>query len=172
MLSAFLCVERLTTRAALGAAVVFLALTAILVFYQVIMRFIIGDPSTWSAVASRTFMIWSVFMGTAYAFRTGGMLRVELIHTMTPRRLHLSLECIVSILCVIFFALVLYYGIQMGFRVRSQTLAGMDMSIAWAYAALPVGSAFAIIGILGKLADQLVNKELPAAEESVPEAGL
>jgi len=46
------------------------------------------------------------------------------------------------------------------------------MSIAWAYAALPVGSAFAIIGILGKLADQLVNRELPAAEESVPEADL
>lgn len=172
MLSAFLRFERIATRIALIAAAVFLALTAALVLYQVIMRFVIGDPSTWSAVASRTFMIWSVFLGAAYTFRTGEMLRVEVIHSIAPKRLHFLIECLTMALCVLFFALVLYLGVRMGFRVSSQTLAGMNISIAWAYAALPVGAAFAIIGILGRFAEQLLTPDTNTADKHAPETGV
>lgn len=151
MRSGFLALERKTTRAALALAVFFLALAATLAFYQVITRFVFNAPSAWSEVASRTFIIWSVFLGAASAFRENGMMRVEVIFGVIPERWHRQLEVLIGLLCLLFFVLLAWYGAQMGYRVRNQTLAGMDISIAWAYAALPVGSFFCVLAVLARL---------------------
>lgn len=145
--------ERITTHAALVAAVVCLGLAALSAFYQVIMRFIFNDPSIWSEVASRSLIIWSVFLGAAYCFRRNEMMRVEVIFTVLPESLHKMLEVFIALLCLFFFVLLAWYGYQMGLRVKPQRLAGMDISIAWAYSALPVGAIFASIALIGRLLD-------------------
>lgn len=154
MLNRFLALERITTRTALVVAVVFLALAAALAFYQVITRFVFNDPSAWSEVASRSFIIWSVFLGAAAAFRSNEMMRVEVIFGLVPGRWHGYLETLITLLCLLFFVLLAWYSAQMGYRVRGQTLAGMDISIAWAYAALPVGSSFCVLAVLARLLDR------------------
>lgn len=160
-----LTVERVTTRAALIASVTALALAAIAAFYQVITRFVFNDPSFFSEVASRSLVIWCVFLGAANVFRRNEMMRVEIIFAVLPRRVHVALEYFITLLCLLFFILVAYYGYRMGLRVLPQRLAGMDVSMAWAYAALPVGSIFAIIALIGRLFD-------PAMRELPPETSL
>lgn len=145
--------ERITTHTALVAAVICLGLAALSAFYQVIMRFIFNDPSIWSEVASRSLIIWSVFLGAAYCFRRNEMMRVEVIFTVLPESLHKMLEIFIALLCLFFFVLLAWYGYQMGLRVKPQRLAGMDISIAWAYSALPIGAIFASIALIGRLLD-------------------
>ncbi len=170
MIALFLGIERQITRAVLCIAILLLAVTATLVLYQVIMRFVVGEPSTWSAVASRSAMIWCVFLGLAAAFRSQSMLRVEIIYTLVPKRLHLLVDTVIYLLCLTFFVLLIYLGTQMGYRVRNQTLAGMDISIAWAYAALPVGSFFAILASTGAYLERLTGVSQPPSRDEQPES--
>ena len=93
-------------------------------------------------------MIWSVFLGVAVAFRHGAMISVDVIQNALPRRLGLSLFLTANLASLLFFTILFWQGLLMTERVVSQSLAALEVSIAWVYAALPVGSAFILIAIL------------------------
>lgn len=145
----FLKLEVLTTGLAMRLAMAFLIVATALALFQVITRFVFGEPSTWSEVITRSAMIWSVFLGVAPAYRYGSMIAVDIVQHMLPPRLGLALQVTASFLSVVFFAFLFWQGWAMTLRVVNQKLAALDVSIAWAYAALPVGAVFAIIAILG-----------------------
>lgn len=147
----FLRLEDLTTGLALRAATAFLVIAASLAFYQVVTRFVFDAPSTWSEVVTRSSMIWSVFLGVAVAFRHGAMISVEIIQTSLPRRLGLGLYLLANALSLVFFAILAWQGVLMSERVMSQKLAALEISIAWVYAALPVGSVFIMIAIVAAM---------------------
>ncbi len=140
-------IERATSRLALVAAIAFLVAASGLSVFQVVTRFVFGSPSTWSEVAARSAMIWSVFMGVAPTIHHGGMISIEVVQTALPRRAGQMLHLLAAVLSFVFFAVLFWQGWSMTERVAGQTMAGLRISIAWAYAALPVGSAFALIAI-------------------------
>jgi TRAP-type C4-dicarboxylate transport system permease small subunit len=147
----FLRFEDITTGLALRLSITFLIIATALALYQVTTRFVFGNPSTWSEVITRSAMIWSVFLGVAVAFRHGAMISVEIIQQVLPPRLGLSLFLLANALSVIFFSILFWQGWAMSERVVNQKLAALDISIAWAYASLPVGSVFIIIAILASM---------------------
>ncbi|GGB43725.1 hypothetical protein GCM10011316_14590 [Roseibium aquae] len=148
-LSLFLKIETVTTRIALWAAIAFLVIATALAVFQVTTRFAFGQPSTWSEVITRSAMIWSVFLGAAPAFREGTMIALEFTQTALPRRLGHALYQLSMMLTLIFFAILFWQGLAMTERVVTQTLAALQISIAWVYAALPVGSVFISMAVLG-----------------------
>ena len=77
MLAVLLRLEHQLTRIALMIAVLMLVISVTLSFYQVLTRFLFNAPSTWTEVASRTSMIWCVFMAAAATFRGGYMMAVD-----------------------------------------------------------------------------------------------
>ncbi|SFU72407.1 TRAP transporter small permease [Halomonas korlensis] len=172
MLSWFLRLESLLTRLALVIAVVMLIISVSLGFFQVLTRFIFNAPSTWSEVIARAAMIWCVFMGAAATFRGGYMMAVELIYKLMPRRTLLALELAIGACCLLVLGVLMVYGVQMTLRVRSQMLSGLGMSIAWAYAAIPTGSAFAMVAVIARLLAQSMGLEKlgPENSEVAPEA--
>lgn len=144
----FLKFEDFSTGLALRLSVAFLVIAASLALYQVITRFAFGAPSTWSEVITRSAMIWSVFLGVSVAFRHGAMIAVEVIQQVLPPKIGLTLFMLSNAMSVVFFSILFWQGWAMSERVARQKLAALDISIAWAYAALPVGSVFIIIAIL------------------------
>lgn len=145
----FLKIEEITTRIALWAAVAFLVIATALAIYQVTTRFAFGRPSTWSEVITRSAMIWSVFLGVAPAFREGTMIALEFIQTSLPRKLGLALYQLSMAMSLVFFGILFWQGWAMTERVAAQTLAALQVSIAWVYVALPISSVFIALAILG-----------------------
>ncbi|MFD1510155.1 TRAP transporter small permease [Lacimonas salitolerans] len=167
---AFLRLEDFTTGLALRLSIGFLVIAASLALFQVVTRFVFASPSTWSEVITRSAMIWSVFLGVAVAFRHGAMISVEVIQQVLPPRLGLGLFLTANALSVVFFAILFWQGWAMTQRVMRQNLAALDISIAWVYAALPVGSVFIIIAaiacmIRGAQGDWLSERTRKGLEE-------
>jgi TRAP-type C4-dicarboxylate transport system permease small subunit len=54
---------------------------------------------------------------------------------------------------LLFLFVVVWYGWDVVQRLRFQNLAGLEISIAWAYAAVPVGAAFGILGVIANFLD-------------------
>lgn len=148
---AFLRFEDYSTGLALRLSISFLVIAACLALFQVVTRFVFSSPSTWSEVITRSAMIWSVFLGVAVAFRHGAMIAVEVIQQKLPPRLGLALFLISNAMSVIFFSILFWQGWAMTERVVNQKMAALDISISWAYAALPVGSVFIIIAVLAAM---------------------
>lgn len=159
MLQLLFSIERQTTRLALLGAVLMLAVSVTLGFYQVLTRFVFDAPSTWSEVISRSTMIWCVFLGAAPGFRGGFMMSVEVIYKLVPGRKLAWVELFIASCCALVLLVLIYFGTAMTIRVQSQMLSGLGISIAWAYAAMPVGAGFALIAVVTRLVAQIRGQE-------------
>lgn len=117
-------------------------------FFQVVSRFVLHSPLDWSEVLTRAVIIWAVLLGVALAFRQGAMISVDFLRQRlrgNPRRI---LETIIHLVCLAFMVFLAWIGGQMTYRVRFQTVAGLDVSISWIYLAIPVGAGLAALAIL------------------------
>ena len=76
---AFLALDRWLNRWVVRLGIALLAIAASLAFYQVLARFVLESPSDWSEVATRTAIIWMVYLGIGSTLREGAMLSVRLL---------------------------------------------------------------------------------------------
>lgn len=163
MIAALLAVERRVTQAIMAAASLLLAAAAAVTFFQVFTRFVLQAPSTWSEVLTRTLLIWMVYLGCAGAFRAGALVSVDVLYRLARGRARRRLEAVITLACLTLLFVMAWYGVQIAHRVRFQNLAGLEISIAWAYAAIPVGAAFAILAVLAHHFDPQ-RRELETAQ--------
>ena len=160
--------EDITTGLALRLSIAFLVIAAALALFQVVTRFVFDAPSTWSEVITRSAMVWSVFLGVAAAFRHGAMISVEVVQNALPLALARVVILFSGAASLLFFAILLWQGWLMTLRVVPQTLAALEVSIAWVYAALPVGSAFIMVSVIAATARALTGRDLPKTERVTP----
>ncbi len=143
-----LAVERVSTACVTVLACAMLAVAACVGFYQVLARFVLEQPATWSEVLVRTLLIWMVYLGVVGAMRAGALVSVDLMRRMAKGRWARLLDGLITGSTLAVLVILLWAGIQIAWRVRFQVMAGLEVSITWAYAAIPVGAAFAILAVL------------------------
>ena len=151
---AVLAADRVTTGLATALAVAALAVAVFAGFWQVVARFATETPSIWSEALVRTALIWMAFIGLAAAIRTGALVSIDMAHRYSRGALRRGIEAAVLAGNLSLMGVLFWFGWIMAERVKFQEMAGLDVSISWGYAALPIGAAFAAIGALGRFLDR------------------
>lgn len=150
----FLAFERYVTGFSLIVACAMLAIAASLGVFQIITRFILERPAEWTEVLIRFSLIWMVFMGVPYAFRQGAMVSVDVLYRWSKPRMRRFLDWMVAIASLALIAIIVIVGWDYATRGKVQSVIGLeDVSMFWAYVAMPVGGVFAAFGIVGNLLD-------------------
>lgn len=135
------------------ASAICLAVASVLVLYQVITRFVIGHSATWTEVLARAVIIWMVFLACGPAIRLGRMIPIDVLRGMLPERMQIWLIRFVFVATLVFLAVLIWYGYAMALRVMDQRVAMLNVSVAWLYSALPIGSVLALPGVVLSLLD-------------------
>lgn len=150
----FLRLERFTSGLAMALACLMMAVAAALGVFQIVTRFVLEQPAEWTEVLIRFSLIWMVFLGIPIAFRQGAMVSVDVLYRWSGRRMRRFLDWMVCIAALALMAVILWWGWDYANRGKVQTMIGLEgVSMFWAYLAMPVGSVFAAIGIIGNLLD-------------------
>lgn len=147
------------------AAAMALAVAAVLAFSQVIMRFILASPSTWSEATAQLLIVWMVHLGVVVTMRSGSLVSVEFLRSLLGNRLQPFVEVVIAISTLFFLGNLLFFGLQVVGRVQFQNHPALGISIAWGYAAVPVGAAFSIIATTARMIEQLAGG--PVREKSL-----
>ncbi len=88
------------------------------------------------------------------AFRQGAMVSVDVLYRWSPPRIRRVLDWLVCLAALTLIAAHHLVGLGLRERGSVQTMAGLEsISMFWAYAAMPVGGLFSVIGIVGNLID-------------------
>lgn len=159
---ALLALDRRTTQVAGLLACLALAIAVAAGFWQVVSRFIVQSPATWSEALVRLSLIWMVFLGLALALRQGALVSIDIAHRYSAGAVRRLIETLTLISNLILMVTLLWFGIAMTERVWFQEMAGLEISMSWGYAAIPAGCLFATIGTLAHYVDQR-NDELENA---------
>lgn len=128
-----------------GLVVALLAAAAGLGAYQVLTRFVLHQPASWTEALTRVLLVWMVCLGAALAVRAGALVAFDVLRNIGGGRFGKFFQMVGLAFSVLFFALLAWTGYEITDRVRFQNLAGLEISIAWSYAALPVGSALSAL---------------------------
>lgn len=157
-----LAADRWITGLAAAGACLALAVACAAGLWQVVARFATETPSAWSEALVRTALIWMCFMGLAVALRTGSLVSIDIAHRLSRGAVRRGLEAASLAASVSLMGVLFWFGWIMAERVKFQEMAGLEVSISWGYAAVPVGAAFAIIGAIAQFLDRR-SEELDAA---------
>lgn len=162
MIAALLALDRLTTRVALAFACAALVVAVGAGAWQVLTRFVLGQPSIWSEALVRVSLIWMVLLGLSGAIRQGALVSIDVAHRLSSGMARRGLELLSLTSVALLMGVLFWFGWGMAQRVQFQEMAGLEISIAWGYAAIPVGALFAIVGALAHFLDRR-STELDAA---------
>lgn len=148
--SLFRRVDKIFDLAAASVASVCLSVAVAAGFWQVLTRFAFQNPSVWSEALVRLMLIWMVMIGVGLALRHGALVSIDLAEKRVRGSARRVLRLTIFGANVAVLGALLYFGYRMVGRVQAQEMAGLEISMAWGYAAIPVGAAF---GILGSIAN-------------------
>jgi TRAP-type C4-dicarboxylate transport system permease small subunit len=104
-----------------------------------------------------------VMLGVVAAFRQGALVSVDLMLRLSTGAWRRFVRGLITVSSLAFLAVLVWYGIDLSWRVRFQTFASMDISMGWAYAALPVGALLAMVAVVAHHVDPR-NQELESAQ--------
>ncbi|MBL0946008.1 MAG: TRAP transporter small permease [Hydrogenophaga sp.] len=163
MKSLILHLDRWLTGLCLYTACLLLAVISCLGLWQVTSRFVLSQPSTWTEESMRRLLIWMVMLGVVASLRQGALVSVDLMLRLSRGAWRQVVRWTITLVNLAFLSVLIWFGIDLVVRVRFQTFASMDLSMGWAYAALPVGAALAVVAVIAHHIDPQ-NEELATAQ--------
>lgn len=121
--------------------VVMMALMVINVSWQVLSRFVVGSPSTFTEEAARYLMIWLGFIGGSYVAGKKGHPAIELLALKFgetgKRRLALFIQLLIAAFAVLALIIGGSYLVFLTFALN-QTSAALQVPIGLVYLSIPL----------------------------------
>jgi C4-dicarboxylate transporter DctQ subunit len=122
---------------------ILLLVTVLLLFVNVIMRYVFSSNLTWAEEFSRYAIVWISFVGSSVCIYKGGHITVDSILGLLSEKKGQNFSIGILIASLLFSVLLGYYSVLLTLNsIRTgQTTPGMQIPMFWAYLAMPVGSA-------------------------------
>lgn len=118
---------------------------------QIIARFILHKPISWSEEMLTYSFVWSSFLGASLAIESMAHFNVDVFIRRFPPQVSKVMLYLVWTIMLWFSVFLVYKGAYLTKVNAIQTMDVLPMSMMWAYAALPVSAAFMFVHILEKL---------------------
>ena len=125
-----------------------LAAMVVIVFANVVMRYVVGTSVIWSEEVARHLMIWMTFVGSGLALRTGAQLGIDTLQNALPARGARVLRVALAAGMLVLFVVLAWYGVDYALRTRFQTSAALGVSMIYVYIGMPVGCALMAVHLL------------------------
>jgi TRAP-type C4-dicarboxylate transport system permease small subunit len=108
---------------------------------QVVFRYLIGSSLVWSEEVARYALIWSAMFGSAAAYQRGGHMALTVAVDLLPPPVAGLAYRLIHLIVIVFAGLVTWHGALLTMRnfERDQLSPALQIPIAWAYLAIPVG---------------------------------
>lgn len=130
---------------------------SIIVFMQVICRFILKSSLPWSEEASRYLLVWVSFLGGAYGIRQGAHLGVEAFTLMLPKKVRGFVEILCMVIGIVLCCIIFKFGVDIVSTQmrRVQYSPAMRIPMGYMYLAIPVGMVLFIIRYVQSIIDKI-----------------
>ncbi len=117
------------------------AMIVVLVFAQVLARYLMNASMAWNEEATRLLFIYVIFFGFFVAVQTGRNLHVDVLVDCLPAGPRRWLRILVHVVMAIFLAVVTWQGAIMVQQVAGQRTPALHISKSFFYTPIPAASA-------------------------------
>lgn len=104
---------------------------------QVLSRYVLPHPFSWTEELARYAFIWWSFLGAAYVVRLNGHLGMDMVVKLLPPRLRAWTQRFVFLITLAFVVLVTVEGVRITSSQAGQEGVMIPISMAWIYGVVP-----------------------------------
>ena len=119
------------------------AIITVVTFLQVFTRYVTENPLIWTEEAARYLFVWITLIGGAAAVRTNGHFGLDILRRFAPP-LRTPLGALTMLVVFVFLGLLFYTGILETRQAATQLSPGLQVTMHWAFLAIPIGAALAL----------------------------
>lgn len=117
----------------------FIVITTALVLMNVFLRYFMNTGISWSEEVSTSCFVWSVFLGSASAYRRGMHIGVDILVNQLPKMLRNIVKLLVHVVLLVTNGYIFYLSIIFVSLSYKKPTAVLGVSSAWVSGALIVG---------------------------------
>lgn len=150
--------DNLLARGEAAALIGLVSVMTVVVFLQVVYRYVLTQPLYWSEEVARYLFVWLSIIGAALALQKRGHFGLDLFYKMLSNKGRRYLEFIIYLLMGVVIMVILVQGITLVQKTSLQESPAMGISMGWAYACLPVGAALMAIHLLVMILKEAIEK--------------
>ena len=128
-----------TEKAFLAAALI---VCSLLLFVNVVLRYIFLAPIYWAEEFVRYLMVWMVFIGASQVTLWGGHVAVDIVPRVLSKRGNAVLAFLVNVICIFFCVVLAYLSLKQMLRVMraGQISPALEIPMWIAYLSIPAGT--------------------------------
>jgi len=130
----------------------------VVVFLQVIYRYLLTQPLHWSEELARYVFVWISILGAALSVQRRGHFGMDFFFKMLPEKGRRCLIFLIYLLMGAVVLVILVEGIFLVQKTAGQQSPAMEISMGWAYASLPAGAALMAIHLLAIMVREAGDK--------------
>ena len=119
--------------------ILFMAVIAVVIPYEVIGRYVFQSMSTWSGEVSTYSLAWASMLGGAVGLKKGYQVNLSSVVDAVPPAAAKALKLVAYVFTLFFFGAMFYYGLYQTVYNARQFSPAMELVMSVPYAALPTG---------------------------------
>lgn len=137
-----------------------IAAMTILVFLQVVFRYLLDAPLDWSEEMASFAFVWMALLGASVGLRNDEHPRLDIFYQVFPDWLK-KLSGLLINLAILFMLVVLFiFGLKFTIAMQMQRTAALGYSVSYVYAVLPISAVIMFIHVLVKSAMIVFGKNI------------
>lgn len=122
----------------------FLSITSIIVIINVFTRYFLNFTYHWAEEIAVGAFVWTIFLGFANAYRKNGLIGVEVLMAILPKKGRTVVEFFTSIIITVLSSIMFYFSYKY-VAGSTKITAALEVSYKYIYASIVI--AFALITI-------------------------
>lgn len=136
------------------ATVLLLLMSSVLVL-EVVFRYALNRPLSWTLEVSLFCFVWLVWLGAIGFMREERQIRIDFMETYAPRRIQKFILPATTVLSLVFLVFVIYYGVLVAESQMSAVYDILPFSRGILYAAAPIGGSLMFLTLTRVLLRQI-----------------
>ncbi len=146
-----------------------MAAMSVLVFANVVSRYLFNHSFLWVEEISRYMMVWVGFIGSGLVLRYGAHIAVEAFQDVLPTRAAQATRALVVVVLAITFVAMTWLGVQYVRFAWDQETPVFNWNFGLIYLAIPIGSALMLIHLLCIARPYVIGRQFDKSETFNPE---
>jgi TRAP-type C4-dicarboxylate transport system permease small subunit len=135
-------------KAELAVGVSLTVVMVVAVFLQVVFRYVVNQPLSWSEELARYVFVWASMLGASMGVKKKTHFCLDAFLKLFPQTQRKIIEAFLYVLISVLLIVLVYYGALFSRDLYVQTAPGLNIPMAIPYAAVPVGALLMLLHIV------------------------
>ncbi len=137
-----------------------IAVMTILVFLQVVFRYLLDAPLDWSEEMASFAFVWMALLGASVGLRNDEHPRLDIFYQVFPDWLKKLSGLLINLAILFMLGVLFIFGLKFTIAMQMQRTAALGYSVSYVYAVLPISAVIMFIHVLVKSAMIVFDKNI------------